>query len=101
MSRLATSRPKTTLKSTLPATTLRKKIIQSPIKMDEKKLIDDCFYIEKARWDVYHSYDKEEKRLITSLTEEGCINATRYYMKGLQEGFMEVITHQGSVDGKL
>jgi hypothetical protein len=44
--------------------------------MDEKKLIDDCFYIEKARWDVYHSYDKEEKRLITSLTEEGCINAT-------------------------
>ena len=101
MSRLATSRPKTTLKSTLPVTTLRKKIIQSPIKMDEKKLIDDCFYIEKARWDVYHSYNKEEKRLITSLTEEGCINATRYYMKGLQEGFMEVITHQGSVDGKL
>ena len=101
MSRLATSRPKTTLKSTLPATTLRKKIIQSPIKMDEKKLIDDCFYIEKARLDVYHSYNKEEKRLITSLTEEGCINATRYYMKGLQEGFMEVITHQGSVDGKL
>ena len=69
--------------------------------MDEKNLIDDCFYIEKARWDVYHSYNKEEKRLITSLTEEGCINATRYYMKGLQEGFMEVITHQGNVDGKL
>ena len=56
---------------------------------------------KKARWYVYHSYNKEEKRLITSLTEEGCINATRYYMKGLQEGFMEVITHQGSVDGKL
>ena len=42
-----------------------------------------------------------EKRIITSLTEEGCINATRYYMKGLQEGFGEVKTHQGSVDGKL
>jgi hypothetical protein len=89
------------LKSTLPRATLRKKITQLPIKMDEKNLIDDCFYIEKARWDVYHSYDKEQKRIITSLTEEGCINATRYYMKGLQEGFMEVITHQGSVDGKL
>ena len=89
MSRPAISRPKTTLKSTLHEITLRKKITQSPIKMDEKKLIDDCFYIEKARWDVYHSYNKEEKRLITSLTEEGCINATRYYMKGLQEGFME------------
>ena len=101
MSRPAISRPKTTLKSTLHEITLRKKITQSPTKMDEKKLIDDCFYIEKARWGVYHSYNKEEKRLITSLTEEGCINATRYYMKGLQEGFMEVITHQGSVDGKL
>ena len=67
----------------------------------EKKLIDDCFYIEKARWDVYHSYNKEEKRIITSLTKEGCINATRYYMKGIQEGFMEVKTYQGSVDGKL
>ena len=69
--------------------------------MDENKLIDDCFYIEKARWDVYHSYNKEQKRIITSLTEEGCINATRYYMKGIQEGFEEVKTHQGSVDGKL
>jgi len=89
MLRPAISRPKTTLKSIFPAITLRKKITQSPTKMDEKKLIDDCFYIEKARWGVYHSYNKEEKRLITSLTEEGCINATRYYMKGLQEGFME------------
>ena len=53
--------------------------------MDEKNLIDDCFYIEKARWDVYHSYDKEQKRIITSLTEEGCINATRYYLKSKQE----------------
>ena len=69
--------------------------------MDEKNLIDDCFYIEKARWDVYHSFDNEQKRIITSLTEEGCINATRYYMKGIQEGFDQVNTHQGSVDGKL
>lgn len=53
--------------------------------MDENKLIDDCFYIEKARWDVYHSYNKEQKRIITSLTEEGCINATRYYLKSKQE----------------
>ena len=73
------------LKSTLPRATLRKKITQLPIKMDEKNLIDDCFYIEKARWDVYHSYDKEQKRIITSLTEEGCINATRYYLKSKQE----------------
>ena len=101
MSRPVIFRPKTMLKSTLPRATLRKKITQLPIKMDEKNLIDDCFYIEKARWDVYHSYDKEQKRIITSLTEEGCINATRYYMKGIQEGFDQVNTHRGSVDGKL
>lgn len=69
--------------------------------MNEKKLIDDCFYLEKARWGVYHSFDKEGKRLITSLTEDACIHATRFYLKGLQEGFEEVKSHQGTVDGKL
>jgi hypothetical protein len=69
--------------------------------MTEKTLIDDCFYIKNKKYGTWSSYDKEDKCLVTSLTEEGCINATRYYMKGLQEGFMEVKTHQGSVDGKL
>jgi hypothetical protein len=67
----------------------------------EKTLIDDCFYVEKVRWGVYHSFDKDEKRLITSLTEENCIAATRFYLKGLQEGFEETKSHQGTVDGKL
>jgi hypothetical protein len=67
----------------------------------EKKLIDECFYVDEARWGVYHSFDKEGKRLITSLTEESCINATRFYLKGLQEGFGETKSHQGTVDGKL
>lgn len=67
----------------------------------EKKLIDDCFYIDKAKWGIYHSFDKEGKRLITSLTEENCIAATRFYLKGLQEGFSETKPHQGTVDGKL
>jgi hypothetical protein len=67
----------------------------------EKKLIDDCFYVDEARWGVYHSFDKEGKRLITSLTEQTCINATRFYLKGLQEGFEETKSHQGTVDGKL
>lgn len=69
--------------------------------MSEKKLIDDCFYVEKARWGVYHSFDKEGKGLITSLTEDACVHATRFYLKGLQDGFEEVKSHQGTVDGKL
>jgi len=69
--------------------------------MTEKKLIDNCFYVEKSQRGVYHSFDKKEKRLITSLTEDVCINATRFYLKGLQEGFEDVKSHQGTVDGKL
>ena len=69
--------------------------------MTEKTLIDECFYIKNKKYGTWSSYDKEDKSLVTSLTEEQCIAATRYYMKGLQEGFGEVKTHQGSVDGKL
>jgi len=69
--------------------------------MEESKLIDDCFYVELKKWGTWDSYDREGKCLITSLTEESCINATRFYLKGLQEGFQEVKSHQGTVDGKL
>lgn len=54
--------------------------------MEESKLIDDCFYVKEREWGTWDSYDKEGKCLITSLTEESCINATRFYLKGLQEG---------------
>jgi hypothetical protein len=69
--------------------------------MSEKKLIDDCFYVEQKRYGLWDSTDKEGKGLITSLTEEQCISATRFYLKGLQEGFPESKTHSGTVDGKL
>ena len=69
--------------------------------MTEKTLIDDCFYIEAKKWGTWDSYNKDGKCLITSLTEQSCIDATRFYLKGLQEGFVEVNTHQGTVDGKL
>lgn len=69
--------------------------------MTERTLIDDCFYVEAKKWGTWGSYDRDGKSLITSLTEQTCINATRYYMKGLQEGFGETTSYQGSVDGKL
>ena len=70
--------------------------------MSEKKLIDDCFYVEQKRYGLWDSTDKEGKGLITSLTEEQCISATRFYLKGLQEGFSEPQkVHAGQVSGKL
>ena len=69
--------------------------------MTEKKLIDDCFYIEEKRYGLWDSTDKDGKGLITSLTEESCISATRFYLKGRQEGWPETKTYDGEVGGKL
>lgn len=67
----------------------------------EKTFIDDAFYVEKKKWGTWQSYGKDGKRLITSLTEDICISATRFYLKGLQEGFTETKTYESEVGGKL
>ena len=65
-------------------------------------LIDDAFTVDKARWGTWRSYDQEGKGLITSLTEEACINATRCFLKWNQEGFTnEASSYEGTVGGKL
>jgi hypothetical protein len=65
-------------------------------------LIDDAFTVDKARWGTWRSYDPEGRGLVTSLTEESCINATRSYLKWKQDGFTEgASSYTGSVDGKL
>jgi hypothetical protein len=67
----------------------------------QKELIDDAFYVEKQRWGTWNSYDAEGKALVTSLTEEQCISATRFYLKGRQEGFTESKSYESVVGGKL
>jgi uncharacterized lipoprotein NlpE involved in copper resistance len=69
--------------------------------MIDKQLIDDAFYVEKCSWGTYKSYDKEGNGLVTSLSEEQCTSATRFYLKGRQEGFTESSTYTGQVSGKL
>ena len=67
-----------------------------------KKLIDDAFYVEKKRWGTWDSYDKDGKPILTSLTEEQCIRATRFYLKGIQEGWNNiesVVKSENSVVG--
>jgi hypothetical protein len=69
--------------------------------MNEKKLIDDCFYIQQKKYGLWYSTDKDDNGLITSLTEDQCVSATRFYLKGRQEGFSESQTYEGQVGGKL
>ena len=49
-------------------------------------LIDNAFTVDRARWGTFRSYDHEGKGLITSLTEEACVNATRSYLKWQRRG---------------
>ena len=65
------------------------------------KMIDDCFYIEQKKYGLWDSTDLDGKGLITSLTEQSCIEATRFYLKGRQEGFPETKTYESEVGGKL
>jgi hypothetical protein len=67
----------------------------------EKKLIDDAFYVDERKYGLWYSTDKDGNGLITSLTEEQCISATRYYLEGRQEGFPESKTYESEVGGKL
>ena len=71
--------------------------------MTEPKLIDDAFYVEKARF-IWHSKDKDGNGLVSAVTEAQCINATRFYLKGKQEGWSEDnsrVVNDGTVGGKL
>jgi len=69
----------------------------------DPKLIDDAFTVEKARF-LWHSKDKEGNGLVSALSEQSCIAATRFYLKGKQEGWDEKTSHvvnDGVVGGKL
>lgn len=69
---------------------------------EEINWIDDVFKVEKARWGTWKSIDKDGNGIITSLTQEECIKATRWYLKKKQEGWGdECSVHEGSVEYKL
>ena len=71
--------------------------------MTDKKLIDDAFYVTKARF-LWHSYDKDDNGLVSGLTEDICIRMTRFYLKGRQDGWDEKtsrVVNDGVVGGKL
>ena len=69
--------------------------------MEERRLIDDAFYVDEKKYGLWYSTDLEGNGIITSLTEQQCISATRFYLKGRQEGFSETKSYEGEVGGKL
>ncbi len=72
--------------------------------VDDTHFIDGAFTVDKARWGTWRSFDHEGRPILTSLTEEDCIAATRWYLKSLQDNSFEHnkgVTYSGEVGGKL
>ena len=68
----------------------------------DETLIDGCFRVNAQPWGTYISVNAEGDKLVTSMSEEGCIAATRCYLQWKQEGFTKgETTYDGSVGGKL
>jgi hypothetical protein len=67
----------------------------------EHEWIDNTFRVEESRWKTWKSFSKDNTAMITSISKEICIHATRCYLKWLQEGFPETKQHEGTVGGKL
>jgi len=65
---------------------------------------DGAFRVEQKKYGLWDSYDKEGKCIITSLTEEQCVTATRWYLKQIQENTLDKTvekTYSSEVGGKL
>jgi len=70
----------------------------------EHEWIDDIFRVYKTKYGLWHSATREGEELVTAMTEEKCVSATRFYLKGRQEGWVEETTrvmNDGKVGGKL
>ena len=65
--------------------------------------IDDAFCVEQKKYGLWDSYDKDGKCIITSLTEDQCVTATRWYLKFRFEKNIDenVRSYQGIMDYKL
>ena len=68
-----------------------------------KSYDENAFYVEQKKYGLWDSYDKDGKGIVTSLTEEECVRATRFMLKLKQENKLNEVgnTYSGTVDGKL
>ena len=66
--------------------------------------IDDAFRVYKTKYGLWHSVAKDDEELVTAMTEQQCIDGTRFYLKGRQEGWgadTSRVLNDGKVGGKL
>jgi hypothetical protein len=65
-------------------------------------IYDDAFWVKSQRWGTFVSVGPDDLEIITALTEEQCVAATRWYLKCRQEGFPEESrSYDSTVGGKL
>lgn len=74
--------------------------------MTKKKapaVIEPAFTVVKQRWGTFTSVDAEGNKLVTSLSEDQCVEATHFYLKAKQDkSFTESeVTYTSVVEGKL
>ena len=73
--------------------------------MDKQWYDDNAFYVEQKKWGTWDSYGTDDKCIVTSLTEEECVRATRFILKFKQDEknglVVETKTYSGEVGGKL
>lgn len=70
-------------------------------KPEDEAIIDETFWVKKQDWGTYVSVNADDLHVVTSLTRESCVAATRWYLKAQQEGFEETKTYESVVGGKL
>ena len=73
--------------------------------MNKQFYDDGAFYVEHKSWGTWQSHYPDGKGLITSLTEEECIRASRFILQFRQDEkngkIVETKTYSGEVGGKL
>ena len=78
------------------------KISHTYMSETQETIYDESFVVTRQRWGTFVSKDLEGNGLITSLTEERCIEDTRWFLKAKQEGFpKDDVNYEGVVGGKL
>ena len=78
------------------------KVLQWVTKPEDAVIHDDAFWVKRQRWGTFVSVGVDDREIITSLTEEQCVSATRWLLKCRQEGFPEESrSYDSVVGGKL
>ena len=68
------------------------------------EIIDDAFEVSESRYGLWNSEDLNGRKLLTSLTKDIVVEATRWYLKAESEGTLDdcvIARGDGRVGGKL